>query len=571
MKEEIYYLALENATQFKGKANLGAILGKLISKHPQIKKEVSKYKILIEDIIKKVNSQSLEKQKEEILKLNPKAFEKKEKKQEKKDKLPKLQNTEKGVVVRFAPAPSGHLHIGHLFGIVANYEIKKKYGGKFILRLEDTNPKNVKISNYQKVIDDVKWLCDGGIDEIYYQSDRMEIYYKVLKDLFNLGEAYVCFCSPKEFKDCTDKRLACSHRKLKFEEQQELFKKFMEGELEQVVLRHKADLENKNPALRSFALARIDKTPHPRVGGKFCVWPNYNLSVSVDDEEMRITHVIRGKDLEIGEARQKMIFKNLGWKPPNYFHFGRLKFTDLELSKTKLSQKIEEGEFEGWDDVRVPSILSHKKRGYKAEALRDFILSLGISKRDSKISSKEFYKGLNFFNKQIIEKESDRAFFIESPTLLRIRNRKNISFNVFQVQKHPSDASKGFREFSVEEEIYIDKKDFEVLEKKDIVRLKHFGNFKVLSKNQEKVEVEFVSKEYCKTLKIKRTIHYIPKREGEYEKCSVIMPDNSCSKGIVEVLGELEEDASLQFERFGFVHFDRVDDNNEKIFYFTQK
>ena len=568
MEKEIHYLSLENAIQFKGKANLGAVLGKLIQKHPKVKKDIPKYKNLIQNTINQINKMSHEKQKKEILKLNPKALEKKEKKQEKKDKLPKLQNTDKGVVVRFAPAPSGHLHIGHLFGIVANFEIKKKYKGKFYLRLEDTNPKNTHISNYKKVIEDVKWLCDDKIDKIYYQSDRMEIYLKVLKKLFQLKKAYVCLCSPKDFKNYTDKKTACPHRKLKFEEQQKLFKKFIRGDLKQAVVRHKADLQNKNPALRSFALARIDKTPHPRVGKKFCVWPNYNLSVSVDDKKMGITHVIRGKDLEIGEVRQKMIFKDLNWKPPNYFHFGRLKFTDLELSKTKLSQKIKEGEFEGWDDVRIPSILSHKKRGYKAEALRKYILNLGISKRDSKISAKEFYKGLNFFNKQIIEEISNRAFFIENPTKLILTNSQKIPIKQIKLQKHPSITSKGERKFNIEKEYFIEEKDFKSIKKQDIIRLKQFGNFKITSKTKTQLRAEFISKAPSK--KVKKTIHYLPKNQKYYEKCSIIMPDNTHKKGIVEKLGKISKDTSLQFERFGFVRFEKTK-NQEKLFYFTQK
>ena len=410
-KEKTFLLALENAHLHKGVANPKALLGKLIACFPEIKTDMPFYISSLNDIVEQVNKLPLNEQHSLLLEKNPKALEKKKSVTEKKDGLPTLSNTQEPVIVRFPPAPSGYLHLGHLLGITANYEIKKKFNGTFILRFEDTNPENISLANYKQIIEDVKWVCEGKIDAISYQSDRLELYYKVLGELFDKECCYICFCTSQDFKTYTDKKEPCPHRLLKREEQTRFFNKFMKGELEGAVVRSKADIHNKNPALRSFALARINSNAHVRVGKKYSVWPNYNLAVSVDDHLMKLTHVIRGKDLEIGEIRQAMIFDSLGWKKPEYFHYGRIKFTDMELSKTALSQKIEQGEFEGWDDPRVPSICSHRKRGYKAKALREYILSLGISKRDSKINSKEFYKGLHYFNKQIIEKEANRVFY----------------------------------------------------------------------------------------------------------------------------------------------------------------
>lgn len=568
-EEFVFNIALENAVSFKGKANPKALIGKCMPKFPEMKQNMGQYMQALNQVVEQVNSLSFEEQKQKVIELNPNFFEEKKEKKEpnKTDGLPVLDNVDNGVVVRFPPAPSGYLHLGHLFGIVANYEYKKKYGGKFILRIEDTNPDNIEISNYDKVIEDVKWITDNGIDEIYYQSDRLDIYHKYLRTLIELNQAYVCECDSETFKVLTDNKEQCPHAKMPHENQKELFEKFMKGEMEGVV-RFRADLENKNPALRTFPLARINKNEHARIGNKHFVWPNYNLACAIDDSIMGLTHVIRGKDLEIGEDRQKMIHKTLGLNSPIYFHYGRMKFEDVELSKSKLTQLIESGEYSGWEDPRVPSILSYKNRGYKAEAFRKFILQLGISKRDSRITSQEYHKGLDFFNKQILEKESNRFFFVNNPKTIKINGIDAYPDKNILLPKHPEDKSFGNREFDIQGEYLIDNNDFEVFEEGDKLRLMHFGNFIVNKKSQDLLEVDFVSKDYSKDFGAKKNIHFLPK--GKTQDAVVIMQDNTKINGLIENVGNLENGECIQFERFGFACY-RGEENNMKKFFFTHK
>lgn len=565
----VFMQALDNAIGFKGKANPKAMIGKVMPKFPQIKEDMSHYMNLIDNIVKQVNSMNLDEQIKKLNSIDPSILEKKKEKKEpnKTDGLPILNNTNKPVIVRFPPAPSGHLHLGHLFGIVANYEFKNKFGGKFILRFEDTNPDNINLDNYEKVIEDVKWICDNNIDEIFYQSDRMDIYYKYLRTLFDKEDCYVCNCDSETFKAYTDAKEECPHRKMSHEDQKSLFENFMKGNFEGVI-RAKADLNNKNPALRTFPLARINKNKHARVGNKYNVWPNYNLACAIDDAVMNLTHVIRGKDLEIGEDRQKMIHRSLGLKSPIYFHYGRMKFEDVDLSKTKLTELIEKGKYSGWDDPRVPSILSYRKRGYKAKAFRKFILSLGISKRDSKITSEEYHKGLDFFNKQILEKESDRYFFVYDKKKLHISNIEDYPENEIKIAKHPEDDSKGFRTFKIEADYFIDGIDYNNLEIGDKLRLMHLGNFEIISKENNTMKVKFISKNYSKDFKFKRNIHYVPIINNE--EVSIILSDNSKLNGISEKVGNLTPNEAIQYERFGFCKFDKTINNN-KVFYFTHR
>ena len=563
--------ALENAINFKGKANPKVLLGKSISKFPDIKSNVGEYANIINGIVDDVNSMTIEEQNDKLRELNPDFFDRKKEKKEvqKKDGLPNLPDTENGVVVRIEPAPSGHLHLGHLFPIVANYELKKKYGGKFIVRIADTNPDNIDISNYDKVIDDIKWICDGEIDEIFYQSERVPIYYKYLRQLAQINKIYVCNCDSETFKSYTDNCEMCPHAKMNFDTQKEKFEKFMKEELKDSVLRFRGDIKHKNPAMRSFTLARINENKHAKVGHKYKVWPTMNIAVAIDDVLMGLTHVIRGKDHEINMERQMLIHKALGMKSPNYFHIGRMKFVDMELSKTKLAQMIEKEEFSGWDDPRVPSVLSYRKRGYRAEAFRKFILSLGISKRDSKITSEEYHKGLDYFNKQILETESDRCFFVHNPKTLHILNVDDFPSKEIKLNKHPDDSSRGFREFRVESDWLIDGLDFDNLSASDKLRLKHMGNFEIIEKESNVMRVKFISKEYSKDFKFKRNIHYVPFRDNE--EVEVFLTDNSRLKGFTENLHNLKEGSSIQFERFGFVRFDSRDKSGKKIFYFTHR
>lgn len=572
IKADIEVLSLENAYLFEGKANPKAVLGKLIPKYPHIKSDLKTIIILIEEIVEKINNLTKEEQIALLEKSNKKFFEKqedkkKENKEIKKDGLPVLENCENGVIVRFPPAPSGHLHLGHLFGIVANYEMKKKYGGKFILRFEDTNPENIDLSNYDKVIEDVKWICENEVDEIYYQSDRLDIYYKYLRTLFDLDKCYICNCESEVFKEYIIAKEQCPHAKMSREEQKKLFENFMLGNSDGV-LRARADIENKNPALRTFPLARINKTPHARTKDKYSIWPNYNFACAIDDSLMNLTHVIRGKDLEIGEDRQKMIHRDLGLKSPIYFHYGRMKFENVDLSKTKLSELIKQGIYSGWDDPRVPSILSYRKRGYKAEAFRKFILSLGITKRDSKITIEEYHKGLDYFNKQILEEIAIRYFFVSEDYMkVTIQNIQKYSKDKIILPKHPKNKEWANRKFLVEKEYIIEKKDSEKLKQGDLFRLMHFANFKVIKKEKDILEVELISEEYDKNLKIVSNINFLGSQK---EECEIIMNDNSKLKGFCEKIQNPTKNSSIQFERFGFVRFeDKID--NKLIFYFTQK
>jgi len=388
--------ALKNAIAHEGTAMQGPVISSLFNEGLK-KSDVGKYAKKISEIILEVNSLGLEKQKKEFEKLEKEVHERPAR--EGLEELPDAPKT--GVVMRFAPSPSGPFHVGHAIVFSLNYLYVKKYGGKLYLRIEDTNPENIYSKSYKMLEEESKWLSDGKA-EVVVQSDRMPLYYEYAEKLINKNSAYVCTCSSEDFKKIAEKKKDCPCRKLDIKENIERWKKMLDkkGYKEgSAVLRFRSDMKHKNPAMRDFPLARINLTKHPRQGNKYRVWPLMNLAVATDDIEMKMTHIIRGKDHRDNAERQSMIFKVLNKKFPWTAFLGRINFKDMELSSTQMRKDIEAKKFKGWDDKRLPTIASLKKQGYKPNAFWKLAEQMGLAENDKVITREEFFQLLDNFNK----------------------------------------------------------------------------------------------------------------------------------------------------------------------------
>ena len=395
-EKKVKAYALKNAIAYKGKAQIGSVISSLFNEGLK-KNEVSKYVKNISKILKKVNSLSLKEQEKEFENLKKFVHERKV-----REGLQELPNVKKsGVVMRFAPSASGPWHIGHAITVCLSALYVKKYGGTLYIRLEDTNPENIYKPAYKMIKDEAKWLLKG-MGKIVIQSERMSLYYKYAEKLIKKNSAYVCKCSADHFREHVKKKEACPCRKANAKNNLEEWKKMLDkkgyGE-GKAVLRFKASMKDKNPAMRDFPLARINDTEHPRQKNKYRVWPLMNLSVTVDDIEMKMTHIIRAKEHRDNAKRQKMIYDFLKKKFPWTGFLGRYKFKNLELSTTKMRHAIEQGKYSGWDDKTLPTIASLKKQGYKPSAFWKFAEQVGLSESDKVIDKKEFFKLLDAFNK----------------------------------------------------------------------------------------------------------------------------------------------------------------------------
>jgi glutamyl-tRNA synthetase len=397
LEEKARAYALKNAISHEGKAVQGSVISSLF--HEGLKKEdVKKYIKEISKIIKEVNSLSIDEQEKEFEKFKEFTSER-----EAREGLPELPGAKKGkVIMRFRPSPSGPLHIGNIIGAgLPNSLYVKKYGGKFYVIIDDTNPEETLPESYENLRRDCDWIL-GNVTEYIASSDRMDIYYKYIETLIKKNASYVCTCPSEDFKEFIKNKKDCPCRKLSVKENLEKWKRmldkrgFKEGG---AVLRFKSGMEHKNPAMRDFPLARINETEHPRQKKKYRVWPLMNLVVAIDDMDLGMTHIIRGKDHRDNAERQRMIFDIFGKKFPWTFFIGRIKFSDLALSKRKLNAAIKSGEFSGAEDKRLPTIASLKKRGYKPEAFEKFIEQRGLTEVDKVISSKEFFQVIDNFNR----------------------------------------------------------------------------------------------------------------------------------------------------------------------------
>lgn len=397
LDKKIRAYALKNAIHYSGRANPGAVVSSLFNEGLE-KKDVKTVMLKINDTIKEISKLSLDEQKKEFEKLKNLTSER-----EVREGLPELPNTKKGVVMRFRPAPSGPLHVGNMIGAgLPNYLYTKKYDGKFYVIVDDTDPENTLPESYEKIKRDCDWMFEKNY-EYLVSSDRMDLYYAYAISLIEKGKAYICECSQEKFKEYSEKKKNCPCRKKSIEQNIKDWEKmlnksgFKEG---QAILRFKSSMQDPNPAMRDFPLARINLTPHPRQKNKFRVWPLMNLVVLTDDLELGMTHVIRGKDHRDNAKRQEMIAKVFNKKSPWTFFIGRIKFKDLVLSKRKLTEGIKSGEFSGDDDPRLATIASLKKRGFKKEAFYKFVEERGLTQVDKVISQEDFFKVIDTFSKK---------------------------------------------------------------------------------------------------------------------------------------------------------------------------
>ncbi len=397
--------ALKNALHYKGKANQGAVISGLFAEGLK-KEEVKDVSKDINEIINEVNSLSLEKQNKEYEKLKDTISER-----EVREGLPELPDVpKKGVVMRFAPSPSGAMHIGHAITSCLSYDYVRKYGGKFIVRIEDTNPENIYPEAYELLKQDSDWLFENK-EEFIIQSDRMDIYYGYAVGLIEEKSAYVCTCSGDDFRELSKNKKDCPCRgksvKDNIKDWEKMISKdskknFKSGE---AILRFKTPeslggMKHKNPAMRDFPLARINETEHPRQGKKYRVWPLMNLSVSTDDIEMGMTHIIRAKEHRDNAERQKMIYSVFNKKYPWVAFLGRIHLKGMKLSATEFTHDIKEGKYKGWDDERLPTVSALKNKGYKPEAFWKMAEHIGLSEVDKTLDKKDFFELLDTFNRE---------------------------------------------------------------------------------------------------------------------------------------------------------------------------
>lgn len=555
MMKSILKHALKNALEFNGKVNAKVVLGHVLRENPELKKDVPKLLKEIDLVINDVEKLSLTDIKKQLQTLAPELL--REKKAELEGPLKPLPNAVKGkVVLRIAPSPSGPLHIGHAYGVSLNYEYAKMYHGKLILRIEDTNPENIYEPAYGLIERDAQWLTDNGISEVIVQSSRLGSYYDRAEQLVRKGKAYVCTCDADQWRKWKNDGKACPCRSMEVKGQQtryaKMFAEYAEGE---AVLRLKTNITDKNPAMRDFAIMRVNEHVHPKTGKEQKVWPLMVFAVAVDDHELGITHVLNGKDHADNAAKERMIMEDLGWKAPEYKHWGRINFEGFELSTSKTRIAIEQNIYKNWEDIRLPFLPALRKNGYQAAAFRKFALEIGLSLNDKTVAIHEFWKMINAFNRELIEPNANRYFFVDDPQKVSISKApaKNAAIDL-----HPNFPERGKRILEAAGKVYLSKADVEKLEEGKIHRLMDYCNFKV-----QKGKYLFVSELYEEFKKSEQRgviIHWLP--QTTLPEVQVELGDGTIAQGLGEdALRTLKKDTIIQLERRYYARIDKIAKN----------
>ena len=569
LRELIRKTALLNAVQHDGKAQAGPVIGKILGEKAKLRTRVKELSALIDDVVGEVNNLALHEQKRIIEEKWPEST-KKEKFEEEK-RLPPLPNADKyaKIVTRFSPNPDCVLHLGSARAIILCHEYARMYKGTFILRFEDTDPKVKRpvLEFYGRIREDLAWLrCEA--DEEYIQSDRIPIYYEYAEKLLKDGNAYVCTCSPEQFRKKILAREPCDCRDLRPEEHLRRWRRMLEGGYREgeAVVRVKTDLDHPNPAVRDWPALRVidaEKYPHPRVGSKYRVWPLYNLACGVDDHLLGITHIIRGKEHLTNMIRQEYMYNYLGWAYPEAIHYGRLKITGAFLSKSKIVQGIREGIYKDWDDPRLATFAALRRRGITPEAIKKMIIEVGPKTSDVILSWENLYA----YNRKILDPISDRYFFVHNPVELTVKQVPKVL--KAQLPLHPEYPERGYREYTVTPKgedktatFWIAKKDADAAATGSMIRLMELFNIKLEKTKAYSTEASFISEPYGEARRIKaQLIHWVP--IGEDVPCQVVMPNATINEGIAEgACKQLKPNTIIQFERFGFV---RIDENDTKL------
>jgi glutamyl-tRNA synthetase len=551
-EKAIFAYTLANAISHDGKAQATAVLPKLFQEGLE-RQDIKKVIPIIQKTVSEINNLTIEEQKIQFESLHLKV-----KKKEKKE-LSDLPNVKAKVIMRFAPYPSGPLHIGNARTAVLNDEYVKRHGGKLFLVIDDTigsKEKQIIKEAYKFIPEGLEWL-KINYNKTFFKSDRLKIYYKYAEQLIRKGKAYVCFCSSTTLHKNRINKTECKCRNKSIKENLAAWKEMLKGKYKegQATLRIKTNMKHKNPAFRDRVLFRISNRSHPKVKKKYKVWPLLEMSWAVDDHLLGITHIIRGKELMIESEMEKYLWKIFGWKQPVLIHTGLINIGGAKLSKSKSQKEVQQGKYIGWHDPRTWSLQSLKKRGIRPEALRAFCLSFGLTQTEVTVPIENLYKK----NKKFVE-SSNRYFFIQNPIKIKIKDAPRI---IAKVPLHPNHAERGYRFLQTNQEFYITKQDYNEIKKskQDLFRLMNLFNFK---KIKHKMIFEFHSKELRPLLKAK-LIHWLPVKK-ELIKTKVIMPDGTTVKGLSEQnIKNLEPDTIVQFERFGFC---RLDKKSKKEFEF---
>ncbi|MGH9379485.1 MAG: glutamine--tRNA ligase/YqeY domain fusion protein [Thermoanaerobaculia bacterium] len=366
------------------------------------------------------------------------------------------------VRTRFPPEPNGYLHIGHAKSICLNFGIAEEHGGTCNLRFDDTNPLKEEQEYIDAIREDVRWLGLNWGDREYYASDYFEQLYEWAERLVREGKAYVDDLSADEIREhrgtLTEPGRESPYRNRPVEESLDLLRRMRAGEFPDGarVLRAKIDMAAGNVNLRDPVMYRILHAAHPRTGDAWRIYPTYDWAHGQSDSLERITHSLCTLEFQDHRPLYDWFIRELGIYPSRQTEFARLNLSHTVLSKRKLKRLVDEGMVDGWDDPRMPTLASMRRRGYTPEAIRDFCERISVAKQEGVVE----LALLEHCLREDLNRRALRRMAVLRPLKVILTNYPETDEEELQAVNNPEDPAAGTRAVPFSRELWIEREDF---------------------------------------------------------------------------------------------------------------
>ena len=366
------------------------------------------------------------------------------------------------VQTRFPPEPNGYLHIGHAKAICIDFGTAIKYNGTCNLRLDDTNPTKEDVEYVDAIMEDIKWLGFEW-DKVLYASDYFDVIYDCAIKLIKMGKAYVDDLTADEIREyrgtLKEPGKESPYKNRSIEENLDLFERMTKGEFEngEKVLRAKIDMASSNMNMRDPVIYRIMHATHHRTADKWCVYPMYDFAQPISDTVEGVTHSLCSLEFEDHRPLYNWFLEELGFETPSrQIEFARMNLNYTLTSKRKCLKLVNDGIVSGWDDPRMGTLCGMRRRGYTAEAIRDFCERIGVAKANSVIE----FSLLEHCVREDLNKKAPRAMAVLRPIKLIIDNYPENLTEKIEVEINPEDPSMGKRTVEFSKVLYIEEDDF---------------------------------------------------------------------------------------------------------------
>ena len=391
------------------------------------------------------------------------------------------------VYTRFPPEPNGYLHIGHAKSICLNFGVAQEFQGQCNLRFDDTNPAKEDVEYVEAIEADVQWL---GFEwaGIFYASDYFELLYHYAERLIADGKAYVDTLTADEIREyrgtLTEPGRNSPYRERSVDENLDLLRRMRAGEFPDGahVVRARIDMASPNINMRDPILYRIRHATHHRTGDVWCIYPTYDFAHPISDSLEGITHSICTLEFEDHRPLYDWLIDNLRSNSlvrvddralgqfrsrPQQIEFARLNLNYTVMSKRKLLALVEQRHVRGWDDPRMPTIAGIRRRGYTAEAIRDFCNRIGVAKKENVVD----VALLEHSVRDDLNRRASRAMAVLHPLRVVIENYPEERTEEIEAINNPEDPSAGTRRVPFSRVLYIEQDDFRENPPKKFFRL----------------------------------------------------------------------------------------------------